>query len=403
MDHGITSGLWGGTAEDERRARRATCREEVATEASRSPLREPTQSPKSSDAASPCRTPAWLPTGRPTLEETRCENKHLQVNRCFRARAVTEEDVVSLMSDATTVSGGLGRRRWAHPGRDRPGAADGGPGPDGDEHRAAVGAAGTALHHGGPAVGGHRLRPGVRQPTFARRQAGGPAGPEGHVLDRAGRLRGRVGDRRRVGQLRHAGDRAGLPGRVRRAAGALGAVAADHHVHRAEGPRQGVRRLRGDRRGRRRDRAAARRRADRVPVLALVHVREPVLRRGGLYRRRAAADASAVPGQAEAGHPGRAAGLRRGVLPGLRVLQRRRAQLAHTVHLRIPGRRRGAGRGVRAVAEPGGPPAAAAPHSAGPQPGRRLPVDAHRLGRAVRDLLVLDLLPAADAGRTPRW
>ena len=59
---------------------------------------------------------------------------------------------------------------------------------------------------------------------------------------------GSVGHRRRLGQLRHAGDRAGLPGRVRRAAGALGAVAADHHVHRAEGPQQGVRRLRGDRR-----------------------------------------------------------------------------------------------------------------------------------------------------------
>ena len=48
----------------------------------------------------------------------------------------------------------------------------------------------------------------------------------------------------------HAGHRAGLPGRVRGAAGAVRAVAADHHVHRAEGPRPGVRRLRGDRRGR---------------------------------------------------------------------------------------------------------------------------------------------------------
>ena len=45
----------------------------------------------------------------------------------------------------------------------------------------------------------------------------------------------------------------------------------------------------------------------------------------------------------------------------------------------------------------GGPPAAAAPGGARPQPGRRLPVDAFRLGRAVRDLLVPDLLPAADA------
>ena len=78
-----------------------------------SPFREPTQSLKRSDAASPSRTPAWLPKGKPTLEETRREDKQLQVNRCFRAHAVTtEEDVVSLMSDATTVSGGPARRRW---------------------------------------------------------------------------------------------------------------------------------------------------------------------------------------------------------------------------------------------------------------------------------------------------
>ena len=38
-------------------------------------------------------------------------------------------------------------------------------------------------------------------------------------------------------------------------------------------------------------------------------------------------------------HPRRAAGLRRGVLPGLRVLQRGRAQLARAVHLGVPGRR----------------------------------------------------------------
>ena len=291
----------------------------------------------------------------------------------------------------------------AHPGRDRPGAADGGPGPDGDEHRAAVGAAGAAFHHRGPAVGGHRVLAGVRQPAAARRPAGRPAGPQGHVPGRPGRFRGRVGHRRRLGQLHHADHRAGLPGRVRGAAGAVGAVAADHHVHRAEGPRQGVRRLRGDRRGRRRGGPAARRRADRVPVLAVDAVREPDLRRGGLCGGRAAAEAPAVPGQAQAGHPRRAAGLRRGVLPGLRLLQRGRAQLARAVHLGVPGRRRGAWRGVRGVAGPGGPPAAAAPRGARPQPGRRLPVDAHRLGRAVRDLLVPDLLPAADARATRRW
>ena len=110
-----------------------------------------------------------------------------------------------------------------------------------------------------------------------------------------------------------------------------------------------------------------------------------------------------VPGEAQAGHPRRAAGLRRGVLPGLRVLQRGRAQLVSAVHLGVPGRRRGAWRRVRGVAGPGGPPAAAAPRGARPQPRRRLRLDAHRLGRAVRDLLVPDLLPAADARRTRRW
>ena len=103
------------------------------------------------------------------------------------------------------------------------------------------------------------------------------------------------------------------------------------------------------------------------------------------------------PGQAQAGHPRRAAGLRRRVLPGLRVLQRGRAQLAHAVHLRVHRRRRGAAGGLRGLAGPGGPPAAAAPRGAGPQPRRRLRLDAHRRSRAVRDLLLPDLLPAADA------
>src|ERR1700736_100165 len=105
----------------------------------------------------------------------------------------------------------------------------------------------------------------------------------------------------------------------------------------------------------------------------------------------------AFVGGAEAGHPGRAAGGRRHVLPGVRVRQRGLAQLGHAVHLRVPGRRRGIAGGLRGLADPGGPPAAAAPRGARPQPERRLPGDAVRLGRAVRDILVPDLLPAADA------
>src|ERR1700761_8371348 len=66
-------------------------------------------------------------------------------------------------------------------------------------------------------------------------------------------------------------------------------------------------------------------------------------------------------------------------------------------HLRVHRCRRGAAGGVRGLADPGGPSAAAAPRGAGPQPRRRLPVILHRRGRAVRHLLVPDLLPAADA------
>ena len=68
------------------------------------------------------------------------------------------------------------------------------------------------------------------------------------------------------------------PGRLRRAARPRGAVAALDHVHRPGRARQGVRRLRRDRRRRRRGRPAARRRAHRVPRLALDDVRQPRLR-----------------------------------------------------------------------------------------------------------------------------
>ena len=64
-------------------------------------------------------------------------------------------------------------------------------------------------------------------------------------------------------------------------------VAAHDHVHRPGRARQGVRRLRRDRRRRRRDRPAARRHPHRVPVLALVPVRQPRLRDPGRARRAA--------------------------------------------------------------------------------------------------------------------
>ena len=251
-------------------------------------------------------------------------------------------------------------------------------------------------------MGGHGLHADVRQPAAARREAGRPARAEGDVPDRPARLRGRLGHRRRLGQFRHAGDRAGLPGRVWRALGAVGAVAADDHVQRAEGARQGVRRLRGDRRGRRRGGPAARRHADRVPVLALDAVRQPDLRGRGLHRGSAPAEAVPGSGQAQAGHPGRAAGVRWPVLPGLRILERGHARLAAPRPRRASWSRAWCCSWVRVLAGPGGQPAAPAAGRAGPQPGRRVRVDAHRLERHVRHLPVPDLLHAADAGSTRR-
>ena len=134
----------------------------------------------------------------------------------------------------------------------------------------------------------------VRQPAVARRQAFRPVRPESDVPDRADRLRGRLGHRRRVDKLRDAGDRACLPGRVRGDPGAVRAVGADHHVHPAGRARQGLRRLRRDRGGGGSGRPAARRRADLLPVLALGAVHQPRLRRRCL-RGRHGADAPAAP------------------------------------------------------------------------------------------------------------
>jgi len=82
---------------------------------------------------------------------------------------------------------------------------------------------------------------------------------------------------------------------------------------------------------------------------------------GGVHRRGGAAHGAVVPGEDQARRTGRAACLQRSVLPGLRLVQRGYAQLARAVHLRVPGHGRGAARGVRAVAGPGGSPATCRP------------------------------------------
>ena len=79
-----------------------------------------------------------------------------------------------------------------------------------------------------------------------------------------------------------------------------------------------------------------------------------------LLKRRAATDGRA------AGRPGRAPGLQRRVLPGVRVLQRRAALLVHPVDLELPGRGRGAARGFRGLDGARHAPAAAAAGGARP-------------------------------------
>ena len=151
-----------------------------------------------------------------------------------------------------------------------------------------------------------------------------------------------------------------------RDAGAGRAVAADHHVHRPEGARQGIRRLWRHRRRGRGGRAAARRRADVVPVLALVPVHQPVLRRDRDHGRSAVAAQAAEDDGRQAGHTWCASRLQRGVLHRLRVLERCDARLEHTVHVRVPRRGgRAAGR-LRRLAGSRQPPAAAAPGGARP-------------------------------------
>ena len=93
--------------------------------------------------------------------------------------------------------------------------------------------------------------------------------------------------------------------------------------------------------------------ADRVPCLALVPVREPDLRGPGRTGGAAPAQRQRSRHEPQAGPPGRAAPSPARVLPGLRVLQRRHAQLAHAVHLRLPDRGRGAPRRSSRPGRPG--------------------------------------------------
>ena len=109
---------------------------------------------------------------------------------------------------------------------------------------------------------------------------------------RPGGLRRGLGGGRRGDRVRDAGDRPRRAGGVRRDAGPGRAVHADHDVHRPGRARQGVRRLRRHRRRGRGGGAAAGRGADRVPVLAVVPVRQ---RGAGRHRGRGRGAAAGRP------------------------------------------------------------------------------------------------------------
>ena len=132
------------------------------------------------------------------------------------------------------------------------------------------------------------------------------------------------------------------PGRVRRAARARRALAADDDVHGPEGARQGVQRLRRDRRHGRRDRPAARRRADRDARLALVPVRVGRVRGSRRDCRRPAARAHARAVATEARSARCAAGLDRPA--GARVRPRPRGVRRLGRHRRRSSRSRSAHR-----------------------------------------------------------
>lgn len=203
------------------------------------------------------------------------------------------------------------------------------------------------------------------------------------------RLRGRRGR----DQLRDAGDGPRLPGRLRLDAGARLSGAAGHHVPRPEGEGQGLRHLQRGRGQRCGPGADPRRRAGLRAELALVHVRQPRLRRRRLRRQRHA-DAAGAQDGGQAGRPRRGAGVGRHVLPGLRLRQRRRRGLGHDLDVGRPRARRRTAPRLRVLADARRQPAAAAQDPARPQPRRRVLHGAARRDRHVRRDAVPDLLHA---------
>ena len=148
-----------------------------------------------------------------------------------------------------------------------------------------VGAGGPRHHRRQPAVDGHGLHAGLRQPAAAGRPDRRLHRPQAHLHHRPARLRRRLRARWHRQQPGAAVRRPRPAGRLRRPDGAGRAVDRHRDLHRAQGAGQGVRRLRCARRWRCGDRPDRRRRPHRVRVVALVPRRQ---RAGRAARRRAA-------------------------------------------------------------------------------------------------------------------
>ena len=153
------------------------------------------------------------------------------------------------------------------------------------QHRPPHRSARSALFQRRSAVDRHRVLPCLRQPAPPRRAHRGHGRTQAGPHHRTRRLRGGIGHRRGLGQLRHAGHRPHRPGRVRCPARPLGARPLDHHLHESGGAWAGLRDLRGHCRRGRRAGTPARRHLDLVRLMALDALRQPRVRGHRHHRR----------------------------------------------------------------------------------------------------------------------
>ena len=276
------------------------------------------------------------------------------------------------------------------------GAADGGARRHHREHRPPLHPARPRHLAGEPALGGHRVRPRLRQPAAARRAPRRPLRPPQGLHDRPGHLRRGFAARWPCQQRGHPARRSGPPGPRRRARLSRGSGADRHDVPGRSGPQPCLRGVRRDVRCRRGRRPAARRLADRHQPRAVRYrhrrlAAHPADQHADRHHR---GPARPAPPQRVRVPPGRARPARRchrylrPARPRLRHQPRRHRRLDRHLDDRQPGRRCGPARCVPVRREPGRAPAAADPGLRQPHPCGELRGDVLRTGRDVRDVLL---------------